>query len=122
MATTTEKKQDLAHAQAVLEQYRQEVESGNALFLISTEYGKGETDFLRVQIVYTEHDKEKDTSKTNLSHLTWHIGKAFGYSLRERTGTRWYLAIRGGNFSKSDEIARTLANFYGVERVRYENA
>lgn len=116
MATATEKRQDREDALAVLEKYRQEVESGNALFLIHAEYGKGETDFFRVQIIYT------DNGKNHLSHLTWHIGKAFGYSLRERTGTRWYLAIRGGNFSKSDEIARTLANFYGVERVRYENA
>lgn len=119
MATATEKRLDRERALATLEEYRQEVESGNALFLISTEYGKGETDFLRVQIVYTEDDKEKDKSKTEISHLTWHTAKAFGYRLRDRNGGRWYIAMGGGGYSKSYEIALALADFYGVEQIRY---
>lgn len=115
MATATEKKQDLALALDTLERYRQEVTSENALFLISTEYGKGETDFLQVQIVYSQN------GKTEISHLTWHTAKAFGYRLKDRSG-RWFLALGGGGYSKSYEVADSLARFYGVERVRYENA
>jgi hypothetical protein len=112
MATTAEKKQDQATALNTLEAYRPDVESGNALFIISTEYGKGTTDFLRVQIAYQGHNG------TELSHLTWHCAKAFGHRLKDRNG-HWFIAMGGGGYSKSYDIALSLARFYGVDQIRY---
>lgn len=115
MTTAIEKKQDIATALIALEKYRPEVESGNALFIINTEYGKGETDFLRVQIAF--QDKE---GRTDLHHITWHTAKAFGYRLRDRSGN-WFIAMGGGGYSKSYDIALALASFYNVEQIRYHS-
>ena len=112
MATTAEKKRDQATALTMLEAYRPEVVSGNALFLISTEYGQGMTDYLKVSIAYTKE------GKTEVSHLTWHTAKAFGYRLKDRSGY-WFISISGYGYSKSYEIALALANFYNVEKIRY---
>lgn len=106
MATTAEKKKDLETALQGLEAYRDEIVSGNALFIISTEYGKGDTDFLKVQLAY-----QNSKSEIELAHLTWHCAKAFGYRLKDRNG-RWYLALGGGNYSKSYDIALTLGQYY----------
>lgn len=116
MATTAEKKQDLATALDTLERYRPEVVSGNALFIINTDYGKGDTDFLRVTIAYTKN------GKTELNHLTWHTAKAFGYRLKDRNG-RWFIAMGGGGYSKSYDIALSLQKFYlkdlNLDQIRY---
>ena len=114
MTTATDKKADIATALDTLERYREEITSGNALLLISAEYGKGETDYFRALLAYTNKD-----GKTDYAHLTWAIAKLFGYSLRDRGGY-WYLAIGGGGFSKTDAIADCLANYFNIERVRYE--
>lgn len=113
-ATLTEKDQDKYLAWDILKAPREAVQADDYVLLISQELGRGSTDYLRVSIVY----KGRDGKLAN-SHLTWAIAKAFGYSLRDRSGS-WYLAINGGNYSKPDEVARDLAKFYGVERVRYE--
>lgn len=112
MTTTTEKKQDLATALDTLERYRPEVVSGNALFIINTDYGQGMTDYLRVTIAYTKE------GKTELSHLTWHTAKAFGYRLKDRSG-QWFISMSGYGYSKSYEIALALANFYNLDQIRY---
>jgi hypothetical protein len=115
MTTKTEKAQDLEMALDILRNHATDITQGGALVLISQELGKGTTDYYRVTLAYRrEH-------QINQAHLTWAIGKALGFSLRDRNA-RWYLAINGGNFSKPDEIARALASFYNVERVRYEIA
>lgn len=114
MTTATEKKQDKAHAVDILTNLAESIRNGKALVQISTEYGKGITDYLRVSVAYPNQAGEVQNS-----HLTWAIGKLFGYSLRERNG-RWYLAISGGGYSKAYEIADTLARYFQVERLRYE--
>jgi hypothetical protein len=113
-ATATDKKQDKAHALAILEAHKEVIANGKALVQISTEYGKGTTDYLRVAIFYP--NKEGEVIQ---SHLTWAIAKEMGYSLRDRAG-RWYLALNGGGYSKAYEIALSLARFYGVEKIRFE--
>lgn len=112
--TKAEKLADLAIAKDHLDHYREDITSGNALVMIAADYGKGLTDYFRVQIFYTGGDQE-----VRNSHLTWAIAKACGYTLRERNGYH-FIAINGGNFSKTGDIADSLARFYGVDRIRFE--
>lgn len=113
MTTATEKKQDLEIAKDALERYRYDITNLGALLIISEEFGKGTTDYFRVTIA-------AETARgIELGHLTWSIGKALGYSLRDRSG-RWYLALNGYGYSKADEIARSLADYYRIDRIRYE--
>lgn len=114
MKTAQEKREDFAIATDTLERYREEITSGSALVMFSFEAGKGLTDYLRVSLLF--NNKE---NKILLANLTWAIGCALGYSLRDRSGY-WFLAIRGYGFSKTDEVARALANYYGIDRIRYE--
>lgn len=116
MATMTkaERKADQERAKEILDFYAPQIQDETALLVISTEYGKGITDYLRVSLAYND---EKGRIQT--AHLTWAIAQIFRYSLRDRNG-RHYLAISGGGYSKADEIARSLAMVYGVARVRYE--
>lgn len=113
-ATVAERRNDERQATAILEAHKDVIASGKALVQISTEYGKGTTDYLRVAIFYP--NKEGETIQ---SHLTWAIGKYLSYSLRDSAG-RWYLAINGGGYSKAYEVALALARFYNVEKIRYE--
>jgi hypothetical protein len=115
MATKTEQLQDQARALDIMESVREEIASGSGLVSITTDYGKGITDYLRVSVFYSKDGEVRQ------SHLTWAVAKQFGYSLRDRNG-RWYLAISGGGYSKSYEIALSLARYYGVEKIRYEEA
>jgi hypothetical protein len=114
--TAAEKRQDRTIALDILESVREEITSGNALLLINAELGKGSTDYFRALLTYTNKD-----GRTDSAHLTWAISKLFGYTLKDRNGF-WCLAIGGGGFSKSDEIARSLANHYQIDRVRYERS
>jgi hypothetical protein len=113
MTKTEERQKSVKLANDTLEQLRSYVKNDEVLFLVSMELGKGHTDYLRVMATY------KGENGPRMSHLTWQVGKAFDYSLRDRKG-RWYLALDGGNFDKPDEIARCLAYFYNVERLKYE--
>jgi hypothetical protein len=115
-ATATQKRADKELALSILESVRETITNETALVQMSTEYGKGITDYLRVSVFYPA-----ETGKVSQSHLTWAIAKAFGYSLNDRGG-RWYLAIKGGGFSKSYEVAITLARFYGITHLRHEEA
>lgn len=116
MATLTkaEKKADQQRAREILDYYAPQIQDETALLLISQEIGKGLTDYLRVQLAYSDGRGNIQTA-----HLTWAIAQIFGYSLRDRNGYS-YLAISGYGYSKPDEIARSLAMIYGVARVRYE--
>ena len=113
MTTTALKKQDIKIGNDILESLRAHVQNGDVLFLVTMELGKGHTDYLRVMATY------KGDYGPTISHLAWAMAKVFDYSLRDRSG-RWYLALGGGNYSKADELARSLALFYGVERLPYE--
>jgi hypothetical protein len=115
MRTKTEKLQDQARALDILESVREDIATGGGLVSITTDYGKGITDYLRVSVFYSKDGEVRQ------SHLTWAIAKQFGYSLRDRNG-RWHLSISGGGYSKAYEIALSLARFYGVDRIRYEEA
>jgi hypothetical protein len=115
MSTKTEQLQDQARALDILESVREEITSGSGLVSITTDYGKGITDYWRVSVFYSKDGEVRQ------SHLTWAVAKQYGYSLRDRSG-RWYLAISGGGYSKSYEIALSLARYYGIEKVRYEEA
>ena len=114
--TATEKRADKKTGKNILESVRKEITSGNALLLINAELGKGSTDYFRALLTYQNQENQ-----TDYQHLTWAISKVFGYTLKDRNGF-WCLAIGGGGFSKSDEIARSLANYYGLDRVRYERS
>jgi hypothetical protein len=113
-ATKAEKLKDQALAAEILEGYREQIASGSGLVLVSTECGKGLTDYLRVSLAYTD-----ETGKTQQSHLTWAIAKQFGYSLKNRNGY-WSLAISGYGYSKAYEVVSSLARFYQVnDQIRY---
>lgn len=116
MATLTkaEKKADQERARELLNYYAPQIQDKTALLIISQEIGKGLTDYLRVALAYTDTN-----GNTQTAHLTWAIAQIFEYSLRDRNG-RHYLAISGYGYSKADEIARSLAFLYGVDRIRYE--
>lgn len=115
MTTKSEQKEDVQRALDTLRNHENDITQGGALLLISPEIGKGATDYFRVSLAY-----QRD-NRINQAHLTWAIARALGFSLRDRNGY-WFIAIYGGGFSKSDEIARALAGFYEIERVRYEIA
>lgn len=118
MATLTkeQKKQDLEHALAILEVLREGVENGGGVLLISADFGKGLTDYFKVSFASVG-----DLGRVTISHLTWAIAKVCGYSLRDRNGS-WFLAVNGYGFSKFDDIADSLARFYGVASIRWERA
>jgi hypothetical protein len=113
--TTAERKLDQQRALDYLENLRDTLTATNALLIISADWGKGVTDYFRVSTPKID----KFSGESYLSSLTWAFATYFGYRLRDKNG-KDYLAINGGNFDKPDEIARTLASFYGVERIRYE--
>jgi hypothetical protein len=115
MTTTTKAQNEQEKALEILGNLRDTLSAKNAFLVISQQLGKGDTDYLRVATPRTDNY----SGFGYLSDLTWFIGKAFGYRLTEKGG-RWFLAVNGGGFSKPNQIARTLANFYGIERVRYE--
>jgi hypothetical protein len=115
--TATTKNQKLADFNLAcdsLEHFKEAFTQNGAMLLISADYGKGTTDYFRVTVAYTNPQGVIQTA-----HLTWAIAKAMGYSLRNRNGAH-YLAINGGGFSKSFEIASSLATLYGVDSIRYE--
>jgi hypothetical protein len=114
MATTSEKLQDTKLASEILNRFEKDIKSGKFLLLITQENGRGETDYLRVSIVTT-----KENGELEKGCLTWAISRTFGYFLRDRGGY-WNLAIGGGGYSKADDVAYSLAHFYGVDRIRYE--
>ena len=116
MATITkaQKKQDQDLARTTLDAYAPYVQDGSALLLISQEVGRGLTDYLRVQLAYTDIN-----GKVQTAFFTWTVAQIFGYPLRNRNGYA-YLAISGYGYSKPDEIARSLSLIYGVDRIRYE--
>lgn len=114
MTTKQERLKDLELALETLDRLADNVKNGKSLLLISQEPGKGLTDYLRVTMA---HPSSNDG--VAISHLTWAIAKAFGYTLRERNGYR-YLAIGGYGYSKSYEVADSLAKYYGLERIYYE--
>jgi hypothetical protein len=113
--TTAERKQNQQQALDILENLRDTLTAPSALLIISADLGKGVTDYFRVAVP----NVDTYSKQGYLSHLTWAFAIYFGYRLRDKNGYN-YLSINGGNFNKPDEIARTLANFYGVERIRYE--
>lgn len=114
--TAAEKREDRQTALDILESVREQITNGNALLLINAELGKGATDYFRALLTYTNKE-----GRTDYAHLTWAISKVFGYTLKDRNGF-WCLAIYGGGYSKADEIARSLANHYQIDRVRYERS
>lgn len=114
MATKLERQKDERLATDTLKNYADEVKSGNSLLLISQEIGKGLTDYLRISLAYADEEGYVKTA-----YLTWAFAKHWNYPLKDRNGYN-YVAISGYGYSKADEIARYLAQFYGVDRIRYE--
>jgi hypothetical protein len=111
------KREDLARAHYLLDTAETGVRehlSAGGLLLVSAHYGKSITDYYRLAIVTLDGLRIEQ----RISHLTWAYSQVFGYSLREIAG-RDYLAVSGGGFSKPDELADTLARYYGLDRVQY---
>ena len=114
MATKLERNKDAYLSRETLENYADEIKSGNALLLIHQDFGKGLTDYLRITLAYSDSDGYVKTG-----YLTWAFAKHWNYPFKERNGYN-YVALSGYGYSKADEIARHLAHFYGVDRIRYE--
>lgn len=112
MTTKQERLEDLERAQWILDNLREHF-SGGGLLLVSTDYGSGLTDYLRTSAVITENGRQ-----TRLT-LTWAMAKLFGYSLRDRAGY-WHLAVSGYGYSKEDQLARELADYYGLEQILHD--
>lgn len=109
MATKEETREDLERAEWILNNLREHFSAGG-LLLVSVDYGSGLTDYLKVSAVITEHGRQIRRT------LTWALAKVFGYSLRDRNGY-WNLAVSGYGYSKPDQLARELANYYGLENI-----
>ena len=109
MATKQETREDLERAQWILNNLKQHFDNGG-LLLVSTDYGTGLTDYLKASAVITENGRQIRLT------LTWALAKVFGYSLRDRNGY-WNLAVSGYGYSKEDQLARELANYYGLENI-----
>lgn len=114
MTTKQQQAENLELGLSILGSVADEIKSGRALVVITTEQGRGVTDYLRVSAYST-----RENGEVTAWHLTYAVAKVLGYTLKDRGGY-WHLAIGGGGYSKADEIARGLANFYGIERVRYD--
>ena len=117
MTTTTaaERAADIERGKWILEELRGHFTSGG-LLLVSANNGTGSTDYFRLIAVQTDSTM---ASGQSVWHLTWAMSKVFGYAARDRHGW-WTLAIGGGGYSKSDQLANDLAGYYGLDRVRYE--
>ena len=113
MTTTTkaERAADLERATWILDNMAEHFRAGG-LLLVSADYGTGATDYFRTSAVEYSHAQ-------TITHLTWAMAKVFDYSLRDKHGY-WHLAMGGGGYSKPDQLARDLAGYYGLERIRYE--
>jgi hypothetical protein len=107
-----ERAADIERATQILDNMAEHFRAGG-LLLVSATYGSGATDYFRTTAITEWNDAQ------GVLHLTWAMAKVFGYSLRDRKGY-WYLAISGYGWYKPDQLARDLAGYYGLERVRYE--
>ena len=119
MTTTTaaERAADIERGKWILDELREHFRD-DGLLLVSANYGTGITDYFKVTTIQSNPIMKSGQS---VWHLTWAMSKVFGYSLRvQRDYGYWELAIKGGGYSKPDELARSLAGYYGLERVRYE--
>lgn len=116
--TAAERATDLERATWTLDKLREHF-TGDGLLLVSATYGTGATDYFRTTAVTAYQMNTIYTGSQTTWSLTWAMSKVFGYSLRDRNG-RMYLALNGGNYSKPDQLARDLAGYYGLERIRYE--
>lgn len=115
MTTKTERAADLERATWILNNTAEHFRAGG-LLLVSADYGSGATDYFKLSVA--ELGAYWNGAQT-ISHLTWAVAKVFDYSLRDRHGY-WHLAIYGGGYSKPDQLARALAGYYGLDRIRYE--
>lgn len=115
MTTTkaAERAADLERATWILDNTAEHFRAGG-LLLVSANYGTGATDYFR-----TSATAVTNTGAQVILHLTWAMAKVFDYSLRDKHGY-WHLAMGGGGYSKPDQLARDLAGYYGLERIRYE--
>ena len=113
-----ERAADIERATWTLDKLREHF-TGGGLLLVSATYGTGATDYFRATAVTAYEMNTIYTGSQTTWNLTWAMSKVFGYSLRDRNGY-WHLALAGGGYSKPDELAQTLADYYGLDRVRYE--
>lgn len=108
----TEKQEKLETAQKGLNEYRQKLEKGKALFLVEQQLGKGFTDYHRCFVFYTYNGLVERTE------ITWALATLAGYRLKDVNG-RWTIAISGGNFDKVHELKTALENALGISRIRW---
>lgn len=112
----TTKTENITWAKTLLDGYRDHFRDGG-LLLFSIDYGTGLTDYLRAYAVHAD----KTTGDQCTGNLTWAIGTALGYSLRDRGG-RWTLALSGGGYSKSLDVSIALARYYGLDTYGIKSA
>lgn len=106
---TTTKKEQTTWAMTLLEGQRARITAPESQLIISQTLGTGLTDYLRVFLVFTDA-----AGRVQTDNLTWGLGHALGYSLRDRAG-QWHLAISGYGYSKPLDVAIALARFYGLQ-------
>lgn len=105
--------ENVTWAKALLDGRRDHFRDGG-LLLIGQAFGTGLTDYLRVHAVHTNANGDQCAD-----NMTWAIGTALGYKLRDLNG-QWVLALGGGGYSKPLDVAIALRGYYGLENLRYE--
>jgi hypothetical protein len=106
---------NLERAHETLDRQREHFRTGG-LLLVSTDYGSGLNDYLKLSTVITDN---AFTGRQIALSLTWALSTALGYSLRQRNGQA-HLAINGYGFNKADQVARELANYYDLARILHD--
>lgn len=86
----------------------------SSLLNVSIEYGKGDTDYVKAELYYVDKD-----GKGALYDLSWHIANSCGYSFR-RGGYSRQLALGGGGYSKTYDVALALFHIIGIDHREIE--
>lgn len=103
----TKKQIERAEAVANLKEWSAEILAPSSLLELSTEYTRGMTDYVTVKLFYV-----KD-GRGYVANLGYNVARACGY--RQRANSH-QLALGGGGYSKSYDVALAMFRALGVDR------